>query len=80
MSIQLVTTSVRAPYRPRRDHALNVQQLTANGALQPTQNFGLELEALLERAAIELVPVTSEQMKVARRAWRQFGKGKHPAA
>lgn len=38
---------------------------------------GLELDALLPRAAIELVPVTSEQVAVARQAWRRFGKGKH---
>ncbi len=38
------------------------------------------LEALLERAAVEVVPVTVDQVHAARRAWRQFGKGNHPAA
>ena len=41
---------------------------------------GQELDALLEKAAIELVPVTAEQADAARRAWRRFGKGNHPAA
>ena len=38
------------------------------------------LDALLERAEIELVPVTVEHLEAARVAWRRFGKGNHPAA
>ena len=34
---------------------------------------------LLEKAAVELVPVTPEHANAARRAWRRFGKGNHPA-
>lgn len=34
----------------------------------------------LERAEIELMPVTVEHLVAARRAWRRFGKGNHPAA
>ena len=41
---------------------------------------GHELDVLVERAAIELVPVTAEQARAARRAWRRFGRGNHPAA
>ena len=40
---------------------------------------GHELDLLLEAAAIELEPVTVEQARAARRAWRRFGKGNHPA-
>ncbi len=40
---------------------------------------GHELDAFLEEAAIELVPVTLDQAQAARRAWRRFGKGNHPA-
>lgn len=40
---------------------------------------GYELEAFLEAAAIELEPATPEQAQAARRAWRRFGKGNHPA-
>ncbi|MDE2666018.1 MAG: type II toxin-antitoxin system VapC family toxin [Acidobacteriota bacterium] len=40
---------------------------------------GHELDVFLERAGIELVPVTPQQVEAARRAWRRFGKGNHPA-
>ena len=40
---------------------------------------GHELDLFIERAAIELVPVSVEHMQAARRAWRRFGKGNHPA-
>ena len=41
---------------------------------------GEELDALLRRTRVEFVPVTQEQVQVARQAWRRFGKGNHPAA
>ena len=40
---------------------------------------GHELDVLLDKASVELVPVTPEQAAVARHAWRRFGKGNHPA-
>ena len=40
---------------------------------------GHELDAFLKEAEIELEAVTSEQAQAARRAWRRFGKGNHPA-
>ena len=39
-----------------------------------------DLDTLLQRAEIELVSVTVEHLEEARRAWRRFGKGNHPAA
>ena len=41
---------------------------------------GQELDVLLEKARVELVPVTPKHANAARRAWRRFGKGNHPAA
>jgi len=41
---------------------------------------GEELDEFVARAEIELVAVTPEQTVAARRAWRRFGKGNHPAA
>ena len=41
---------------------------------------GRELDVLLEKAAVELVPATPEHANAARRAWRRFGRGNHPAA
>jgi len=41
---------------------------------------GHELDLLIEESPIQLVEVTGKHAQVARRAWRQFGKGNHPAA
>ena len=41
---------------------------------------GRVLDELLVEAGVELVAVTQEQADAARRAWRRFGKGNHPAA
>lgn len=38
-----------------------------------------ELDLLLLRAGIEIVPFTEEQLRVARHAYRTFGKGRHTA-
>ena len=41
---------------------------------------GPNLDLLLERAPIELEPVTPEHAQAARRAWQRFGRGNHRAA
>jgi ribonuclease VapC len=38
-----------------------------------------ELDLLLDLARFEFVAVDREQAKLAREAWRRFGKGQHPA-
>ena len=40
---------------------------------------GRDLDLLIYRAQIEIVPLDQEQAEVARAAWRRFGKGRHPA-
>ncbi len=40
---------------------------------------GRELDLLLHRAKIDIVPLTPEQVEVARTVWRKYGKGQHPA-
>jgi ribonuclease VapC len=40
---------------------------------------GRELDLLIHRAQIEIVPMTSEHCELARFACRAFGKGRHPA-
>lgn len=40
---------------------------------------GRELDLLLHRARIEIVPFTADHYELARTAWRRFGKGRHPA-
>lgn len=39
-----------------------------------------ELDVLLHRLAVDVVPVTAEQSELARMAYRNYGKGHHPAA
>lgn len=39
-----------------------------------------DLDLLIERAGIELVPVDAEQARVARSAFGRYGKGRHRAA
>ncbi len=41
---------------------------------------GRELDLLLHRAQVDVVPLTASLADVAREAWRRFGKGKHPAS
>ncbi len=41
---------------------------------------GRELDLLLHRAAVEVIPVDGPQAELARAAWRRFGKGRHRAA
>ena len=41
---------------------------------------GQECDAFLERAKIDTEPVLPEHAQEARRAWRRFRKGNHPAA
>ncbi len=43
------------------------------------ESGGRELDLLLHRAGIEIVPLTAEQIEIARTAWRKYGKGRHPA-
>ena len=41
---------------------------------------GRELDLLLHRARIEIIPLNGDQMELALTAWRKFGKGNHPTS
>lgn len=41
---------------------------------------GRELDLLLHRAKIDIVPFDNEQAEIARTAWRLYGKSNHSAA
>lgn len=41
---------------------------------------GREFDLWLLKLGAEIIPVDAEQMDAARRAWRRFGRGRHPAA
>ncbi len=43
------------------------------------QEGARELDLLLHTAAIEIIAFTIDQLRVARHAFRTFGKGRHPA-
>jgi len=38
-----------------------------------------ELDLMLHKANIDIVPFTKEQAEISRQAWRKFGKGNHSA-
>jgi ribonuclease VapC len=40
---------------------------------------GREFDLWLLKVEAEVVPVDAEQIDAARRAWRRYGKGRHPA-
>ena len=40
---------------------------------------GLDLDALMRRLEIEVIPFTAEHAALAREGFRRFGKGRHPA-
>ena len=41
---------------------------------------GADLDLWLYKAEVEIVPVTADHADRARRAWRRYGKGRHPAS
>ncbi len=38
-----------------------------------------EFDLFLHKARVQIVPFSSQQFETARRAWREYGKGNHPA-
>jgi ribonuclease VapC len=40
---------------------------------------GRDLDLLVSKLAMEVMPVDADQIAEARRAWRRFGRGRHPA-
>jgi ribonuclease VapC len=43
------------------------------------ESGGRELDLLLLKMGIEIIPFTDDQLRVARRAFEIYGKGRHPA-
>jgi len=41
---------------------------------------GDDLDQLIEQLGLDIQPVTAAQAQIARRAYRSYGKGRHPAA
>ncbi len=72
-------SAIMAAY-PCRMSVANVLEASIALERRAGEPVGHDLDALLELAEIELVPVTVEHLEEVRRAWRRFGKGNHPAA
>ena len=43
------------------------------------ESGGRDLDLLISKSKIEVIPVDESQVDEARRAWRRFGRGRHPA-
>jgi ribonuclease VapC len=43
------------------------------------ESGGRDLDLLISKSKIEVVPVEANQIDEARRAWRRFGRGRHAA-
>ena len=63
----------------RRMSAATLLEITIVLEKRSGPSAGYELDTFLEESDITLEPVTPEQGQAARRAWRRFGKGNHPA-
>ena len=75
----LYERAIRRAPRPRMSVA-NFLEATIVVERRSGRPKGIELEDLVRRERIQLVPVTLDHVRLARRAWRDFGKGNDPAA
>ena len=72
---QLIETS-----SPRLLSAANLLETSIVIESRKGETGGRELDLLLYRARIDIVPLDQDQAEIARIAWCRFGKGRHPAA
>ena len=68
----------KAPTRLRS--AVNALEAAIVAEARKGPAAGRELDLLLHRAHIDVVPMDSVLVEEARRVWREFGKGNHPAS
>ena len=64
---------------PRMLSAASLQEASIVVESRKGEAGGRELDLLIYRAGIEVIAVDPDQAELARAAWRQFGKGRHPA-
>lgn len=63
-----------------RMSAANFLEAAINVDVHGDAEASRQLDAFIRRAGIEIVPVTHEQAQIARQAYLDFGKGRHPAS
>ena len=64
---------------PRRMSAVGFLETAIVTESRGGADAGIKFDAFLADASIEIVPVSLDQARAARDAWRRFGKGRHPA-
>src|SRR6266478_2654966 len=64
----------------RRISAANVLETGIVLEARRGEAAGREFDLFLYQAKVEIVSVDSEQVEIARLAWRKYGKGRHLAA
>jgi ribonuclease VapC len=65
---------------PRRISAASLLETAIMLEAKAGERGGEQLDLFLARAQIEVEPVTAEQVGIARKAWRRYGRGSgHPA-
>ena len=64
---------------PRLMSAANLLEASIVLDARKGEEGARDLDLLIYRAGIEIVPVDVEQAEVARLAWRTYGKGRHAA-
>ncbi len=62
-----------------RMSAANFLEVAINVDNRGGPDAGRQLDVLLDRAQIDIEPVTLEQVRMARQAYVDYGKGNHPA-
>ena len=87
----LLAVLLKEPEAPRIAQAIEdapVRLLSAANLLEASmviesrkgEEGARDLDLLLYRTGIEVVAVDQSQAEIARRGWRQFGKGRHAAS
>jgi ribonuclease VapC len=64
----------------RRISAANVLETGIVLEARSGEAAGREFDLFVVRAGLEVGPVDSEQIEIARTAWRKYGKGRHRAS
>ena len=71
--------AVLADARPLATSAATLLETAMVAEGKGGDRAGLDLDSLIRRLEVEIIPFTAEQAELAREGFRRFGKGRHPA-
>lgn len=85
--IAVLCDEIEAPAIERAISADGTRLLSAANLLETSiviehrygEAGGRELDLLIHKAGIDVIPVDADQIEIARACWRRFGKGRHRA-